>query len=348
VSPPLVSIIVGNFNYAAFLRQSVESALVQTHPRIEVIVVDDASTDDSREVIQSFGIRIVPALRERNGGQAAALNEGFAASHGDLVIFLDADDYLYPTAAARVASAWAPGIGTVQYRLHLVDAGGKEIEIYPQAPFDSGNVVPKLLSTGRYVGNVTSGNAFARETLQAILPIPAERFRISADGYLLTAAPFYGSVASIEEPLGAYRNHGANYWLVGRTSARGFRRQILHDLAKQDVLAERAATFGLTVAPDPWLGDSDHVLSRLGSLLLEPEQHPVPSDIRIGLAQRGAWLTCRTGLPWSRRAVLAAWYLSIGLLPAHFGRKAFAWRWDASSRPRGLARALQTLRRISC
>src|SRR3954454_24795212 len=107
VSPPLVSIIVSNFNYAAFLRQSVESALVQTHPRTEVIVVDDASTDDSREVIRSFGIRIVPVLQERNGGQAAALNEGFAASHGDLVIFLDADDYLYPTAAARVVSALA-------------------------------------------------------------------------------------------------------------------------------------------------------------------------------------------------------------------------------------------------
>jgi hypothetical protein len=345
MSTPLISIIVNNFNYAAFLRQSVESALVQTHPRTEVIVVDDGSTDNSREIIRSFGTLVVPVLQERNGGQAAALNQGFGASHGDLVIFLDADDYLYPTAAARVVSAWAPAVGTVQYRLHMVDPGGKEIEIYPQAPFDSGNVVPKLLATGRYVGNVTSGNAFARETLRAILPIPVERFRISADGYLLTVAPFYGSVASIEEPLGAYRKHGANHWLAGRISAQGFRRQVLHDLAKQDVLAERAAAFGLTVAPDSWLGDSDHLLSRLGSLLLDPEQHPVPSDARISLAQRGVRVTCRTIIPWSRRAVLAAWYLSVGLLPARLARKAFTWRWDASSRPRALAHALRTLRR---
>src|SRR5262249_5858298 len=101
------------------------------------------------------------------------------------------------------------------------------------------------------------------------------------------------------------------------------------------------------MAPDPWLGNSDHVLSRLGSLLLEPEQHPVPSDTRIGLAQRGVGLTCRTVLPWSRRAILAAWYLSVGLLPDRLGRKAFAWRADVSSSPRGWARALQTLRRIS-
>src|SRR5262249_32964673 len=67
MSPPLVSIIVNNFNYAAFLRQSVESALVQTHPRTEVIVVDDASTDGSREVIRSFGNGVVPVLQERNG-----------------------------------------------------------------------------------------------------------------------------------------------------------------------------------------------------------------------------------------------------------------------------------------
>ena len=181
-----MSIVVNNFNYEAFLRQSLESALSQTHPRTEVIVADDASTDGSRDIIRSFGDRIVPVLQERNGGQAAALNAGFAASRGDLVIFLDADDYLYPHAAARVVAAWAPTIGTVQYRLHLVDREGREIEIFPDArnPFDSGDVVPKLLAAGRYRGTVTSGNAFARRTLESILPIPEEQFRISADGYL--------------------------------------------------------------------------------------------------------------------------------------------------------------------
>jgi glycosyltransferase involved in cell wall biosynthesis len=92
VAKPLVSIVVNNFNYGRFLRQSIESALAQDHPRTEVIVVDDASTDGSVEIIRSFGDRIVPVCQERNGGQAAALNAGFAASRGELIIFLDADD----------------------------------------------------------------------------------------------------------------------------------------------------------------------------------------------------------------------------------------------------------------
>ena len=349
MSLPLVSIIVNNFNYAAYVSQAVESALAQTHPRTEVIVVDDASTDGSREIIQSFADRIVPVLRPQNGGQAAAFNAGFAASHGDIVIFLDADDYLYPTAAERVVSAWGPGVGTVQYRLHVVDATGNQIEIYPdvRVPFDSGNVVPKLLATGRYVGNVTSGNAFARETLRAIFPIPEDRFRISADGYVLTVAPFYGSVASIESPLGAYRRHGANQWLVAPSLLAGYQRQVAHDLAKHDVLAERAAAFGLNVAPDAWLNEPGHVLARLGSLCLDPQHHPIASDDRFSLAVRGARVTRRAALPWRRRTLWSMWYLCVGLLPARLAREVFLWRWDPSSRPSPLKRVLQTLGRSS-
>ena len=61
---PLVSIVVNNYNYARFLRDAVMSALAQTYPRVEVIVVDDGSTDESREVIASFGDSVVPVLKE--------------------------------------------------------------------------------------------------------------------------------------------------------------------------------------------------------------------------------------------------------------------------------------------
>jgi glycosyltransferase involved in cell wall biosynthesis len=347
MSLPLVSIVVNNFNYAAFLRQSIESALAQTHSRSEVVVVDDASTDESRDIIRSFGGRILPVLQEENCGQAAALNVGFAASRGDIVIFLDADDYLYPSAAARVAAVWAPEIGTVQYRLHLVDRSGKEIELYPdpKISFDSGDVVPKLLATGRYTGNVMSGNAFARGTLRSILPIPAERFRISADGYLLTVAPFYGAVASIDEPLGAYRRHGTNLWLVAPSLARGFRREVLHDLDKYRILAERAAAFGFRAAPEPGLRDPRHLLARLGSLCLEPDEHPIPSDTRISLARRGARASWRAGLPWWQRTVVVTWFLCLGAFPPGLARRLFRWRFEPSSRPRWVGHVLEMLRR---
>ena len=78
---PLVSIIVNNYNYERFVAQAIESALQQTYSPVEVIVVDDGSVDHSREIIQGYGGRIQPVLKE-NGGQASALNAGFAASRG--------------------------------------------------------------------------------------------------------------------------------------------------------------------------------------------------------------------------------------------------------------------------
>jgi Glycosyl transferase family 2 len=346
---PLVSIVVNNFNYARFLPQSIASALAQTYPRTEVIVVDDASTDGSRDIIRSFGERVVPVLQERNGGQAATLNAGFAASRGDLVIFLDADDYLYPDAAQKAASAFAPGVGTIQYRLHLVDGSGTRIDLYPppEVSFDSGDVIPKLLATGRYEGTVTSGNAFVRKTLSAILPIPAEQFRISADGYLVTSAPFYGAIASIDEPLGAYRMHGSNLWMSGPSLALRFRRSMLHDADKHRVLAQRAASLGLASNPQPGLQDYQHLGMRLGSICLEPGQHPVATDTRLGVAVQGARATLRARLPWKRRLLLATWFLSVGALPRRFARELLSWYFDRSSRPKRLARVFKILRAIT-
>jgi hypothetical protein len=342
----LLSIVVNNYNYERFLHQSIESALAQTHPQVEVVVVDDASTDGSREIVRSFGSRVVPVLQERNGGQGAALNAGLAASRGEIVIFLDADDYLYPDAAARVVAAFGTGIGTVQYRLHLVDADGGIIDLYPppEVTFDRGDVVAKLLRTGRYEGTVTSGIAFARATLSAVCPIPAEHFRIGADGYLVTVAPFHGEVAAIDEPLGAYRRHQANLWLVNSMSAEKFRRALSHDADKHRALAEHASARGFRVSSQPGLGDYQHIGVRLGSLVLEPDLHPIPSDTRPRLAARGVVATLRASLPPSRRIVVAAWCLCLGVLPRRLATLLLRWRFEPSSRSRFARTWLKLLR----
>src|SRR5947209_373303 len=105
--PPLVSVIVNNYNYGPYLARSIEGALAQTWPRTEVIAVDDASTDGSQEIIARYP-RAMPVLKSTNGGQASALNAGFRASSGEIVIFLDADDYLHPDAVEQVIAAWKP------------------------------------------------------------------------------------------------------------------------------------------------------------------------------------------------------------------------------------------------
>ena len=88
IAEPLVSIVINNYNYARFLPEAIESALAQTYPHKEIIVVDDGSTDDSRRVMESYGDRIKP-IYKKNGGQASAMNLGYEAAKGDLIYFLD-------------------------------------------------------------------------------------------------------------------------------------------------------------------------------------------------------------------------------------------------------------------
>ncbi|MEO0481888.1 MAG: glycosyltransferase family A protein [Planctomycetota bacterium] len=345
---PLVSIVVNNFNYERFLRQSIDSALDQDHPRTEVVVVDDCSTDGSRALIQGYGDRIVPVLQEENGGQGAAMNVGFDAASGDVVIFLDADDYLYPQAASAVAAAYRDDAAVIQYRLHLVDEEGAVLDLYPRPElrFDQGDVRQKLLTTGRFEGTVTSGQAFGRKALAAALPMPADRFRISADGYLLSTVPFHGQVIAIEEPHGAYRLHGNNLWSAVQNRAAGFRRSLEHDADKLREVRAQAESASLEIESDPELRDYQHLSARLGSLLFDRSQHPYPKDRRLGLALRGWSAARRSSFGGMPRLMLGIWFLGTGLLPGGMARSFYRWRFESDARPKILRRTASTLRRV--
>src|SRR4051812_487104 len=84
----LVSVVVNNHDYGRFLAEAIDSALGQTYLHTEVIVVDDGSTDDSREIIAGYGSRVTAVLKE-NGGQASAFNAAFRELRGEVVLFLD-------------------------------------------------------------------------------------------------------------------------------------------------------------------------------------------------------------------------------------------------------------------
>src|SRR3954453_639125 len=115
VVSPVASIIVTNHNYGRWLREAIDGALNQTYGDIEVVVVDDGSTDDSRNIIASYGAPITPVLQP-NLGQAAAINAGFATSTGDPVLVLDADDVLCSTAIERAVEALrGPAVAQVHW-----------------------------------------------------------------------------------------------------------------------------------------------------------------------------------------------------------------------------------------
>jgi Glycosyl transferase family 2 len=346
---PLVSIVVLNYNYARFIPRSVGSALRQTYEPIEVIVVDDASTDGSVEVIRAFGSRVAPVLKTTNGGHGAAFNSGFASCRGEIVMFLDADDYLYPDAARKVVEAFTLTTAQVQFRLDLVDSSGRVLDSYPAAElaFDSGDVVPILLRRGRYQATVTSGNAFSRAALQAILPMSEEAFRQGGDGYLVTVAPFHGEVVSIEERLGAYVQHGGNHGGFEQRLVNRLRWQMEHEAARHSALEAKARNMGFPMRPNPGLRDYAHLENGIALRCLDPAASAGPAMSRLSLAARGVLAVIRTRLPPGRRAILAAWFAAVGLLPLAAAKPLVNWRLAKYSRPPAVDRLLGRLRRAT-
>lgn len=102
---PLVSILIPAHNAARWLPATLESALLQTHPRTEIIVVDDGSTDGSLAVARAFEPRGVRVFSQPNSGASAARNHALRLARGDFIQFLDADDLLAPDKIARQLSA---------------------------------------------------------------------------------------------------------------------------------------------------------------------------------------------------------------------------------------------------
>ena len=336
---PSVSVVVNNYNYGRFLGEAIDSALSQNYPDTEVVVVDDGSTDDSKEVISAYEGRIVKVLKE-NGGQASAFNAGFAASSGEIVLFLDADDYLFPEAIEKVVEAWRPGVVNVQFRLEQVDALGDPLGTF-NPPHDTkmerGEVWRTLLERGYYRFPPTSALAFSREVLEQVLPVPEKSYKIAADGYLASLVPFHGKVESIEEPLGAYRVHGKNLWKQRdlKMSSERLRGFVQHDLDKIELLSREARRLGYEVPRNLDSRQYAGLQTRLILLRLHPHERLPANEARARLVYRGvrsAWLYSR--LPWQRRLRLSAWFLWVGSLPRPLAKLAIAWLYDRSSRPR--------------
>lgn len=237
VQEPLVSIIVNNYNYGRFVGEAIESALNQTYPNVEVIVVDDGSTDNSREVISRYA-GLVKTIFKENGGQTSSLNAGFAKSRGEIIVFLDADDQLSTDVIERIVPMLSVNHENVRvhWPLWVVDAGGRKTnERIPHANLDEGDLRDKVLKKGpdAYCFAPTSGNAWSRRFLNSVFPLPEveRQFGIgsaSADAYLSMLAPFYGKIRSLSRPHGFYRIHGGN------SSKRSFDEKMRRGLLKFD------------------------------------------------------------------------------------------------------------------
>jgi glycosyltransferase involved in cell wall biosynthesis len=317
-----IDIVINNHNYCAYLADAIESARRQTHERVNVVVVDDGSTDDSRRVLREHGDGLNVLLKE-NGGQASALNAGLEHCDGDGVIFLDSDDTLRPDAAARVARAFAadPAVSKVQFRMEVIDAAGRHsgtIKPPRHLPLPEGDLRrAELAYPFDLVWLATSGNAFRTEALRRILPIPEDSYPVcGADWYLVHLTTLLGRVVSLDSVGSDYRVHGANSYEPREASLD------LAQLRQSIGFAEVTSAHLLALAAELGLPHPRKILSvadlanRLISLKLEPSRHPISGDDVPSLLRDAAGaIRRRDNVTVTMKLAFAAWFAAMAVSP---------------------------------
>jgi glycosyltransferase involved in cell wall biosynthesis len=219
--PPLVSVLINNYNYDRYVANAIESALEQDYSNFEIIVVDDGSTDRSRDVILSYDGKITPIFK-KNGGQASAFNVGVAASRGDVLCFLDADDFFFPDKLASVVEVFnRQGLNLKPLMVHHL----LEIQSDEMIPSGMDAVTGTIHESPRnlydfarrhrfvwYEIGPTTSISINRRLANTLFPIPEHGVRLSADDFVVFGAWLLSDVYSLDRALGRYRVHGGNYW----------------------------------------------------------------------------------------------------------------------------------------
>lgn len=221
---PLVSVILCNYNYEAYVGQAIRSVLNQTYPNIELVIVDDGSTDNSREVISTYvssNPGSVTTIFKKNGGQASAFNAGFDRVKGEIICFLDSDDCWVHEKAERVVQAYRQKeYSVVQHNLYVMDEKSNvSKEIHPGTYFSGDVLQAYFIQNHTDFFSSTSGISSLKKHLDQIFPLD-ECWRICADVAVTRPLPIFGEVLTLKANLGYYRIHGHNTWMNSTSQSR--------------------------------------------------------------------------------------------------------------------------------
>ena len=338
-----VSVIIANFNYAAFIGAAIDSALALHWANVEVIVVDDGSHDGSREVIGSYGDKIT-AIFQENQGQVPACNRGLAASSGQWVIFLDSDDMLHPDLLQEAAKLWHPGVSKIQCQMLRVDAAGKSLEaISPQYKVkpDPELIREWVSTTSAYPTPPGSGNIYARWYLEELFPLDAGIWDFT-DSPCLAAAPYFGDVETIIRPLVYYRIHGRNDSQMVSFDPRLAVRDIERAQRRFNYARKIAGEHGITVDSRAIFRSLSFNVNRIVSYRFAGDRHPIECDSRPRVfrdALRAA--TSSQGVTARSSLLLLLWIVLAALAPRRLAELLISWRFIPGSRPRSLAALLR-------
>ena len=223
----LMTCIITCFNYQEYVKEAISSAVAQTVPFGEIIVVDDGSSDESPKVIEEsiYGRSNILFIRHtQNLGQLAAFESGIMRSNGDFIFLLDADDLYAPNYLETCTTVYTRNRQCRFMFSRKVDFGRhtpldlfKEVERLPQSEIlstDLGFSVVRTLECRAWIGAPTSCLSMHRSVARKLFPLPLhEDWRIRADDCIILGASLAGyQKFRLDHALVGYRIHGSNAW----------------------------------------------------------------------------------------------------------------------------------------
>ena len=271
---PILSVLIDTYNHERYIEQTILSVIEQDFPpsELEILVVDDGSTDRTPDIVRKFAPR-VRLLRKKNGGQASAFNAAFSELRGDIVSFLDGDDWWLPGKLAAVTAALEknPGIAGVGHGYYEFNEATGESKLRKAAQ-------PRLLSLStptaarecRLALEYLHMAAFTVRTsvLESCIPIP-ERLAFDADAPIAMAAMARGAYL-IDQPLYYYRIHPNNLDAIDQKDVAKLRRKFEMIDAMYGVVYPMLLRMGVpkecvsVLLDEAWVAVSRHVLRSYG------------------------------------------------------------------------------------
>jgi glycosyltransferase involved in cell wall biosynthesis len=343
------SIVIVNYNYARFLQQAIESALAQTYGDKEVIVIDDGSTDNSAEVIRSYGNLVIPVFKN-NAGQSSCYSVGLAVVRGELVLYLDSDDFLHPQCIEEVVNNWKEGCVKAHFYLDVVNENGVRLDaVVPSGRLGTGTAPLKMMRLfGSYCSPPASGNVYSRDFLRKIMSKENDRefqrldkIHFGGDSVPILAAPFFGPIAAIPRILGFYRRHGNAAGGVRSTFQAESSLKMLAKEHQKDLVRDYAWRFATRHTQPSKLLEPSRLKRRMCYLRLA-HRGLEPRDNRWNLLAKGVLSsTWWHGYSLGQKIVISGWFLGMAILPLKVAEMLIRPALGLSNRTPSLRRFLQ-------
>lgn len=271
---PKVTVLIDTYNHERFVERAITSVIEQDFPStdVEILVVDDGSTDSTAAIVKGFEPRLSYLCKE-NGGQATAFNFGIPRARGEIITFLDGDDWWRRNKLSAVVDAFDknPRAGVIGHGIIQVDSStGNGLELTPRQPgyFDlrSDEGAQKFRNFMCFLG--TSRLAIRRNLLEKVVPLP-EEVVVEADEFMAAAAIALGGALLLADPLTYYRIHDQNQYQFSANDSRRMRRKMTAFECLERELPKRFASAGVSVSATKIVIEPIHIAAAQMKLILD-------------------------------------------------------------------------------